>query len=136
MPHMIITAILMLVGLHEAEKQLERLPNEFPRDIPTQECFRICYVKLVSNTMLIGTLIAALSILTSHTAAADLAITEDLLFLLGAGLGMRLANQSVSTIRVFVRMKSSGRGNGLTISDYLPSLIIMPLLPACIAAFS
>jgi len=135
---MFYPALLSLVFLllwFAAEKDLSRGPKEFPADIVTGDRFKFAYVNLVSDTMLYGALLAAAVLFGESLGARDMPALQTTFFVAGIVTSLPLIRRALATADLFVAMDHAGRGEGRDPGDYLPSLVLMPLVPAMMGAF-
>lgn len=135
MIHPIILSIILLIIWREAENELARMPAEFPADVVTGDRFRASYIRLVSTCVMNATFVTAAVILMPTLDIVSPGTMQIMLFVAGVVMSLGLLTQSVQTAQEFSRMYSCGRNEGREAKDYLPTLVILPLLPAAVGTF-
>lgn len=132
--HPVVLSLILLLAWREADRLLEKFPAERPAGVVTGDAFGHTYVDFISRACQAGLIIAVCGVFIDSLSPATIESSRSLLFLGGAAFSVMLCPRALHVGLDFAQMQGSGRAEWRRAADYIPSLVLAPLLPATIGA--
>ena len=128
--HPLLVTIALLLIWREAEHQVELHAAKAPVDVVTPDVFRAGYARLVATATFATVWASSVAVLGMSLEIREPPVFQVVLAMIGFAGAWSVKNASEQVATLFCRLEASGRHEGRELRDYMPSMVLFPLMPA------
>lgn len=128
--HPLIVIIALLFIWREAERECASLQGRCPAGVATPDTFRAAYSRLVATACLSTVFVAAIALLGISLDVSATTAMQAALGVIGLACALPVLAASETVAVLFREMEHAGRQEGREARDYMPSMVLFPMMPA------